>query len=368
MLSDLHVSNSLVVQSAINERLAKEGIDAVMAMDEVFPEADSNDVFALSLKTRKWQKLVPHGLTPFNSNKLTSWLYNHKIYLFGGYGPAPDEDHKCKASWFYDSATDEPMPRGWNNQLVVFDPNRCAWDWPKTSETPLPRAAHAAAVNQDAGYALLFGGRHGVRRLNDLHYLDLKTLEWEQVMDATTDDMSDHHDVPCGRSWHSLTYLSDHRFLLFGGFNESNKPMGDCWLLTFNPAFPCDYRWQRLMHLEDPLFGKRIWHVGAKIPDQDGVMIIGGFGTDSAITDLDSSHSQEVIRLILSPKPLFSLALDASCETLDREKKLNLNGLPGDLVKTVQKRLPKYLYDRALTEVVNERRENERKKQLREAH
>ena len=42
--------------------------------------------------------------------------------------------------------------------------------------TPSPRAAHAAIRFGNVVY--LFGGRHGDRRMNDLHMLDLETLMW----------------------------------------------------------------------------------------------------------------------------------------------------------------------------------------------
>lgn len=43
-------------------------------------------------------------------------------------------------------------------------------------EMPSARAAHAAAVMK--GKVYIFGGRHGMHRMNDMHCLDMETMEW----------------------------------------------------------------------------------------------------------------------------------------------------------------------------------------------
>ena len=37
--------------------------------------------------------------------------------------------------------------------------------------------------------------------------------------------------LPCGRSWHSLTRISQTGAALFGGYDSDGTPLGDCWLL-----------------------------------------------------------------------------------------------------------------------------------------
>ena len=39
---------------------------------------------------RQWKRLNPSGSPPFPCDKLSSFDYNGKTYLFGGYGPQPE--------------------------------------------------------------------------------------------------------------------------------------------------------------------------------------------------------------------------------------------------------------------------------------
>jgi len=341
--------------------LARNGIESLLVTDYAGISCrNRNEVHALDLQTRRWKKLEPQGTPPFKCDKLSAWVYDRKIYLFGGYGNCPDPDHRLATppttSWIMDRYTEEYEPRGWNNQLVGFDPETCSWSWPKVKGSggldsmPCPRAAHATAVNPEGGYVLMMGGRHGNQRLNDLYILDMATFEWSLLQPATDDDMAREFRCPQGRSWHSLTYLSDHRFLLYGGYSDSEQPLGDCWRFTLNPKEHRFSSWERLSHLEDPAFGLRIWHTGVRIPDGDGAMIVGGFASPKPISSPDIHHGNSVLRLQVSPKSLRSLALDASCALLESQRPLSkLEGqIPSYIIHAVEKRLPKFAYDRAL--------------------
>ena len=140
------------------------------------------------ISTRKWRQVEPTGgRPPFPCDKLSSVEYAGKSYLFGGYGPEPDQDHRyvifwlvfislrkvlqipaddhCRLSapkavrWIVDGSTHEWSPRGWTNQLVEFDPGAAgsgggptsrggpSWRWcSPTGVWPSPRAAHAMAT------------------------------------------------------------------------------------------------------------------------------------------------------------------------------------------------------------------------------
>ena len=125
-------------------------------------------------------------------------------------------------------------------------------------DVPSPRAAHATFVCGDV--VVLFGGRLAEERLNDLHILDMSSMQWTQVIprDVTlvlgdnsfkmsrnqllkfSSHPSQVHGpatgeaanrLPCGRSWHSLTRISQTGAVLFGGYDSDGTPLGDCWLL-----------------------------------------------------------------------------------------------------------------------------------------
>jgi hypothetical protein len=70
-----------------------------------------------------------------------------RLYFFGGFGPVPE--FGAPFQHLIDITT-EPSgwPRGWNNQLVVYNPVSNSWEWPRArGPTPAPRAAHAADIS-----------------------------------------------------------------------------------------------------------------------------------------------------------------------------------------------------------------------------
>eukprot|EP00899_Mesostigma_viride_P013144 jgi/Mesvir1/21830/Mv04215-RA.1 len=86
--------------------------------------------------------------------------------------------HAGNATYVFGGLTDE----GKVADLYVIDMDTMDWKRPKTTGTaPCARDGHCAAVDSINGRMFVFGGRNAEKkRLNDLHYLDLKTKEWAQ--------------------------------------------------------------------------------------------------------------------------------------------------------------------------------------------
>lgn len=228
-------------------------------------EGNLNSLHRLNLHNLKWRHLQPTGNAPLPCDKVVCWQFEEKLYLFAGYGRGPDpaqwrgnlgyqfildaSSHwvslnsvHCASLMFHQL---QHYLRGWNNQFVCYDPVSNSWQWPKCSGlAPVARAAHAAAkIGKDV---YIFGGRNGRMRMNDMYVLDMSTFVWKQIM-ANDED----HPVK-GRSWHSLTPLSDHNLLLYGGFSMDSKPLNDCWLFNTH-----DYTWQQVAL---PFDKPRLWH------------------------------------------------------------------------------------------------------------
>lgn len=135
--------------------------------------------------------------------------------------------------------------RGWNNQLACYDPASNSWQWPQTTgETPSARAACAIAKLGDRVY--VFGGRLNQQRMNDMYALDMSSMQWSQLYPNDPD-----HPVK-GRSWHTLTPLTDRLLVLYGGFSTDDRPLDDCWL------FDTDTNQWREIRL--PFNKPRFWH------------------------------------------------------------------------------------------------------------
>ena len=76
-------------------------------------------MYCLTMSTKTWKKLEPvltNGPNLLEADKLCSWTYMDKIFIFGGYGNPPDFNVRLpKPSTFV--LDEENYLRGWTNQL-----------------------------------------------------------------------------------------------------------------------------------------------------------------------------------------------------------------------------------------------------------
>ena len=141
-------------------------IDIVPEMYHDLQEANSNELYACDLTARPyptWERLnlTCHGLPPLPCDKLSNFVFNEKVYLFGGYGPKPSSDIRLSLPRSTTWIVDPNQGRGWNNQLVIYNPTKNEYTWPKTrGKEPTPRAAHAMAIDPDQKIAYVFGGKN----------------------------------------------------------------------------------------------------------------------------------------------------------------------------------------------------------------
>uniref|UniRef100_A0A3B4USP5 Kelch domain containing 1 n=1 Tax=Seriola dumerili TaxID=41447 RepID=A0A3B4USP5_SERDU len=129
---------------------------------------------------------------------------------------------------------------------------------------------------------------------------------------------------PVGRSWHTLTAVSDSTLFLFGGLSVDCKPMSDGWLLDVETK-----KWREVEH---PYKNKpRLWHTACPGKDSD-VVVFGG--------------SCDYILLVDTVNFLFS---DRICEDYIAKNVRNndmlrnqLTLLPPKLLTAVQRRISFY--------------------------
>lgn len=279
---------------------------------------NTNSIYRLDMQTLTWQKLLTNhqGLLPSPRDKQASWLYKNKIYCFGGHGPAI-EDYLCNSGEYVkDHSSGTTYPRGWNNQLLIFDTETGQWSNPKCSgQIPSPRAAHAATRIGSTVY--VFGGRHLQMRTNDLHSLDLETNAWTKL--------ETNNKPPCGRSWSSFTAVSPTRILLCGGFTQDNRPLTDLWLLNVP-----NLQWQRLpQRLSMP----RLWHSCCVTRDED-ILIFGGCCSNILDYEREAVHTNEVLCLRVNPKSLVRLCVECLVAN-SKQTKSEWKYLPEALFKLV---------------------------------
>lgn len=220
----------------------------------------SCELHRLDLKTLTWCNLTPTGIPPQGCDKGVGWVYNYKIYFFGGYGQKSRQ--MVNGYSFETDASNLQGNRGWNNQLTVYDPVTNSWSSPKTNgEPPRPRAAHAADLNGDKIY--IFGGRLGVGRTNDLYFLDLRTMTWSNTR------TKGEEDVPEGRSWHSFNFISKNHAIVYGGLNQYGSPCTDWWECIVNGD---EVSWSFRGKMKQPL----VWHKAGVSSTTNELIIVGG--------------------------------------------------------------------------------------------
>uniref|UniRef100_UPI00398EC72E kelch domain-containing protein 2-like n=1 Tax=Pristiophorus japonicus TaxID=55135 RepID=UPI00398EC72E len=191
--------------------------------------SNSLQFYILNLRAKDkilhWERIKEFkGVPPTPKDKLGCWVYKNKLIFFGGYGYQPREQYHGSFEFDESSFWNASHPRGWNNHVHFIDLETFTWNQPITKgKAPSPRAAHACATIGNRGY--VFGGRYQDARTNDLYYLDLDTWEWNEVVQSPD-------QIPVGRSWHSLTTISNDHLFLFGGFTTDKQPLSDAWIYS----------------------------------------------------------------------------------------------------------------------------------------
>uniref|UniRef100_A0A671V3U7 Kelch domain containing 1 n=1 Tax=Sparus aurata TaxID=8175 RepID=A0A671V3U7_SPAAU len=184
-----------------------------------------------------------------------------RIIYFGGYGEKTTDDVRSRKdcflveeeSWIVD------LIWGWNNEVHIFDPVHASWSEPRThGQAPSARATHASAQLGHRGY--IIGGKVMETSTSDIHCLDLESWTWSKIIPVSSS--------PVGRSWHTLTAVSDSSLFLFGGLSKDCKPMSDGWLFDVETK-----EWKEVEH---PFKHKlRLWHTACIGTDSD-VIVFGG--------------------------------------------------------------------------------------------
>ena len=190
--------------------------------------------------------------------------------------------------------------KGWNNQLVIYDIESNSLSWPLIfgQDTPGPRAAHATCCDEKRGLVYLFGGRLSNERLNDFYVGDLTVknqVHWTQICQS-----SEGSPWPCGRSWHTLSYIGPEYLLLYGGYDNDAKPLNDCWFFNIK-----DNSWMEMKHLSK---SERLWHTAHFVKAVDALFLFGGV-SKNILHQEEQMHPKTVDSLQISPLPLYLTAL-----------------------------------------------------------
>jgi N-acetylneuraminic acid mutarotase len=179
-----------------------------------------NTVSILDTKDMTWRKRLVKGEVPCKRYAHVAAQDDGKMYVFGGFGGAQGQ---------------------YLNDIFALDVETLEWRRVQPDgEPPCPRAAAAAAYDPSSRTWFIHGGNAGDHRLNDLHALNLRTLQWRRIGGLQVDGNSPGSAQigPGPRAGHTLTLVGT-ELHLFGGGDTSAldvPEMGD----VFNDHYVFD--------------------------------------------------------------------------------------------------------------------------------
>jgi len=183
------------------------------------------DLHLLEIEQMKWSEQQTGGRVPAPRWGHTLEGYETELVLFGGVtaeqqGLLPDETVRASSSgppsfaaglaWAHCGTPD--------NSLYTLQTESLTWQVPGCVGTPpSPRVFHSACVANDL--YVVFGGSSSAdltQPLNDLHWLDLRSMQWTTPSCAGT--------PPSGRFSHKMICAPDNQLLVFGGAETPSGP------------------------------------------------------------------------------------------------------------------------------------------------
>ncbi|XP_078445915.1 galactose oxidase/kelch repeat superfamily protein [Wolffia australiana] len=157
-------------------------------------------VWSMDLEAECCNVVKTHGEVPVARGGHSVILAGSKLVVFGG----------------------EDKRKNLLNDLHLLDLETMTWDAVHAVKNgPTPRFDHAAAVHSDR-YLLIFGGSTHSTCYNDLHALDLPTMEWSQPMTQG--------EVVTPRAGHAGVAVDGTWFIVGGGDNKT----GACETIKLN--------------------------------------------------------------------------------------------------------------------------------------
>ncbi|XP_019428551.1 PREDICTED: acyl-CoA-binding domain-containing protein 4-like isoform X2 [Lupinus angustifolius] len=255
---------------------------------------DSSDklmVRYIDIETYQFGVIKTSGSVPVTRTGQSATLVGSRVILFGG----------------------EDMSRKLLNDVHVLDLESMTWDLIKTTQTPpTPRYDHATAIHGER-YLLIFGGCSHSVFFNDLHLLDMQTMEWSQpqIQGDLVSPRAGHAGITVDGSW----------FIVGGGDNKSGCP--ETLVLSMSKLV-----WSVLtvVKQKDPLSSEGLSVCSALIDGEKYLLAFGGYnGRYSNEVFVLRSKARDSLRpkIFQSPAAAAAAASVTSAYALSKSEKLD---------------------------------------------
>lgn len=185
--------------------------------EEDIDPAPTNSIFKLTLPSNDapmvWSKvpIPPTSILPLSRWKHTATAFDEtKILVFGGYHSS---DHRLNDVWVFDTVSlSWSQPNAHHNHESSIKHQLTFSNW---ANVPPPRAGHSATLLKNMIY--IFGGYGGLgysrRDLDDLHALNIHTMQWTKIVVKGT--------TPDRRSGHQACAIDGNKIVICGGTSTS---------------------------------------------------------------------------------------------------------------------------------------------------
>lgn len=219
--------------------------------------SDEITVLFVDLETHLCGVMETSGKVPVARGGHSATLIGSRVIVFGG----------------------EDRSRRLLNDVHVLDLETMTWDLVEAMQTPpAPRFDHTATVHADR-YLLIFGGCSHSIFFNDLHVLDLQTMEWSQPQFQG--------DLVAARAGHAGISIYENWYIVGGGDNKTGCP--ETLVLNMSKLV-----WSVLTSVKqrDPLASEGLSVCSALIDGEKLLVAFGGY---------NGKYSNEVF--VMKPKP-----------------------------------------------------------------
>ncbi|KAI3701954.1 hypothetical protein L6452_27470 [Arctium lappa] len=180
-----------VAPCAGHSLIAWEGNKLITIAGHTKDPSELIQVKAFDLQTYTWSTMKTYGKPPVSRGGQSVTVVGTSLVIFGG----------------------QDANRTLLNDLHILDLETMTWDEIDTlGVSPSPRSDHAAAVHADR-YLLIFGGGTHSTCFNDLHVLDMQTMEWSRP--------TQQGKIPSPRAGHAGVTIGENWFIVGGGDNKS---------------------------------------------------------------------------------------------------------------------------------------------------
>ncbi|AED93708.1 acyl-CoA binding protein 5 [Arabidopsis thaliana] len=266
--------------------------------------SESMPVMVFDLHCCSWSILKTYGKPPISRGGQSVTLVGKSLVIFGG------QDAK----------------RSLLNDLHILDLDTMTWEEiDAVGSPPTPRSDHAAAVHAER-YLLIFGGGSHATCFDDLHVLDLQTMEWSRH--------TQQGDAPTPRAGHAGVTIGENWYIVGGGDNKS----GASKTVVLNMS---TLAWSVVTSVQEhvPLASEGLSLVVSSYNGEDIVVAFGGYNGhyNNEVNVLKPSHKSSLKSKIMGASAVpdsFSAVNNAT--TRDIESEIKVEGKADRIITTLK--------------------------------